>query len=338
MISETCDQCHFDSDRYTIEDAAGTLGSLAPRWRRLTHGVERAVLARRPEPATWSAVEYAAHSRDVTALMAAALEAVLAQDRPRFRAPAAKHAAPGDADPGLDLDAVLAELAGHADQLERRARQLPGDAWSRQADVDGEVIDAGWLLRHAVHDASHHLSDVGRGLHRLGAGARSAMGAVVQLNSSDGGVPKRAVAAVDVTVGGVVGDRQAVRRHHGRMWQALCLWSQDVIASLQAEGHPIAAGSAGENVTVSGLDWSTIRPGVRLRVGSVLAEVSDYADPCAANGRWFIDRNFMRIDPERHPGSSRVYASVMEPGRITSGDAVIVEPTDGDRAAGAARG
>jgi hypothetical protein len=306
MISETCEQCRFDSARYTVEDAAGTLRSLATRWRWLTQDVERAVIARRPEPTTWSAVEYAAHSRDVTALMAAALEVVVAQDRPVFRAPAPQQTAAGDPDPGLDLDAVVAELADHADQLQRRALKLPNDAWSRQAEVDSEVIDAGWLLRHAVHDASHHLSDVGRGLHRLGAGAATATGNVSQLSASDGGVPKRAVAAVDVTVGGVVGDRQAVRRHHGRMWQALCLWSHEVIASLQAEGHPIAPGAAGENVTLAGLDWATIRPGVRLRVGSVLAEVTGYAEPCAANARWFMARDFMRIDPDRHPGSSRV--------------------------------
>ena len=53
------------------------------------------------------------------------------------------------------------------------------------------------------------------------------------------------------------------RLHHGRPLQAVCLWSQDVIDALRDEGHPIRAGAAGENLTVSGIDWDTIRPGVR---------------------------------------------------------------------------
>jgi MOSC domain-containing protein YiiM len=83
------------------------------------------------------------------------------------------------------------------------------------------------------------------------------------------------------------------------------------------------------------LDWSTLRPGVRLRVGGVLAELTDFADPCVANAQWFVGRDFTRIDPDRHPGSSRVYASVIEPGHITVGDRVLVEPNEPDGAAAA---
>jgi MOSC domain-containing protein YiiM len=58
----------------------------------------------------------------------------------------------------------------------------------------------------------------------------------------------------------------------------------------------------------------------------VLAEVSAFAEPCASIAAAFVGRDFTRIDPARYPGSSRVYASVLEPGRISVGDAVIVEP------------
>lgn len=60
-------------------------------------------------------------------------------------------------------------------------------------------------------------------------------GSVEQLNRSGGGVPKVAVDSVTVTHSGVTGDRQKVRYHHGRPWQALCLWSTEVIATLAAE-------------------------------------------------------------------------------------------------------
>jgi MOSC domain-containing protein YiiM len=176
---------------------------------------------------------------------------------------------------------------------------------------------------------SHHLGDIGRIRHRLGAGAPHQVGVVSQLSTSRGGVPKLPVDEVVVDWSGVVGDRQAARQHHGRPWQALCLWSDEVIAGLRAEGHPIHAGAAGENVTVAGLDWPSLRPGTRFRVGEVLAEISSYAIPCQKNAQWFSDGVFDRMHHERHPGWSRLYAGVLRPGRIAVGDQVVVEP-DGD--------
>jgi MOSC domain-containing protein YiiM len=152
------------------------------------------------------------------------------------------------------------------------------------------------------------------------------VGTVAQLNVSDGGVPKVPVAEVEVGYRGAADDRQATRRHHGRPWQALCLWSAEVIEDLQAEGHPISPGAAGENVTLAGIDWPSLRPGTQLRVGEVLAELSAWAEPCQKNAQWFVDGDFRRMQHQRHPGSSRVYAWVREPGRIRTGDAVVVEP------------
>jgi MOSC domain-containing protein YiiM len=191
---------------------------------------------------------------------------------------------------------------------------------------DGEQVDLTWIGRHAVHDAMHHLHDVGRIRVRLGDGVPTQQGSVVNLARSDGGVPKLPAAAVDVDVDGVIGDRQGDRKHHGRPFQALCLWSMDVIEALQGEGHPITAGAAGENVTVAGIDWASLRPGTRLRVGEVLCELSAAATPCAKNAQWFADGQFARIDHDLHPGWSRLYATVLEAGPIAVGDAVEVEP------------
>ena len=65
---------------------------------------------------------------------------------------------------------------------------------------------------------------------------------------------------------------------------------------------------------------------MQLLIGDVLAEVSAYATPCAKNAAWFADRDFRRMDHDRHPGWSRVYAWVREPGTIRPGDPVVVEP------------
>jgi MOSC domain-containing protein YiiM len=176
-----------------------------------------------------------------------------------------------------------------------------------------------------VHRALHGLRDLGRALHDAGAGAPTQEGTVAQLSTSNGGVPKSAVLAADVGRRGLLGDRQAKRRHHGRPFQALCLWSSEVIDALVAEGHRVHPGATGENVTVSGIDWTTLRPGVRLLVGQVECELSSWAIPCRENDRWFTGRSD-RIDHALHPGWSRAYAWVLEPGTITTGDPVLVEP------------
>ena len=150
-------------------------------------------------------------------------------------------------------------------------------------------------------------------------------GSVTQLNVSGGGLPKTPMPSVTVGWRGVDGDRQATRVHHGRPWQALCLWSNEVIDGFRAQGHPIAPGLAGENITVSGLAWADVRPGVRLQVGGVLCEVSAFALPCFQNQAWFNGGDFDAMHHARGP-VSRVYATVLQPGAITVADAVTLEP------------
>lgn len=194
------------------------------------------------------------------------------------------------------------------------------DLRSKIASLDADAPDT-----EVVHDAIHGLRDLGRLLHEAGAGAPSQQGSVLQISTSDGGVPKSAVLAADVGRRGLLGDRQGNRRHHGRPFQALCLWSADVIDALVAEGHPIHPGAAGENITVQGIDWATLRPGVRLLIGQVSCEISAWATPCRKNDQWFTGRSD-RIDHALHPGWSRAYAWVLEPGTITANDPVLVEP------------
>ncbi|MGH9135674.1 MAG: MOSC domain-containing protein [Acidimicrobiales bacterium] len=184
------------------------------------------------------------------------------------------------------------------------------------------------LVEPTAHAVEHTLSEAGRVLAGLAVGpAPGSTGAIAGLFGSGGGVPKLPIDAAVIGYRGVDGDRQASRQHHGRVWQALCLWSTDVVEQLQAEGHPITPGAAGENISIAGLDWQAVRPGVRLGLGDqVLIEVSSYSPPCSKNAQWFVDRDFHRIDHDRHPGWSRVYASVRGDGVVRPGDAVVVEP------------
>src|SRR5205807_5662672 len=104
---------------------------------------------------------------------------------------------------------VIDGLGANADRLARRATRVSAPDWARTATIDGESVSAEAVLAHAVHDATHHLMDVGRGLHDLGAGPARAAGTVARLNVSNGGVPKRGVPAGTVGKRGIGGDRQA---------------------------------------------------------------------------------------------------------------------------------
>ena len=137
-------------------------------------------------------------------------------------------------------------------------------------------------------------------------------------------MPKRPVAECRVTVNGLAGDRQRDRRFHGGPKRAVCLYSLEVIHSLQAEGHPIGVGSAGENLTVSGVDWDAVTPGRRVRVGPVLLELTNYAHPCRNLVPCFRDGDFVRISQKVHPASGRLYAKVLEEGVVRPGDPVEV--------------
>ncbi|HSB42192.1 MAG TPA: MOSC domain-containing protein [Methylomirabilota bacterium] len=146
---------------------------------------------------------------------------------------------------------------------------------------------------------------------------------IVQISVSPGGVPKHAVPSARVTTQGVEGDAQRDRHHHGGPDRALCLYSRERILALQAEGHPISPGSIGENLTIEGLDWSRMTPGICLRLGAdVLAQVTTYTAPCLNITASFRDRDCSRVSQKRHPGDSRVYARVLREGSLRSGDAV----------------
>ena len=80
---EICDACGFDGARYDDASLLESLRTLGPRWRALlaAAGPELRV---RPEPEVWSAIEYAAHSRDITALHVYGVEQALTRDEPVF--------------------------------------------------------------------------------------------------------------------------------------------------------------------------------------------------------------------------------------------------------------
>ena len=154
------------------------------------------------------------------------------------------------------------------------------------------------------------------------------IGCITGLQRSNGGVPKLPVESAAVGEQGMEGDRQRNRRFHGGPDRALCLYSQERIDALGAEGHPIVRGAVGENVTIAGLPWERVKPGARLTLGDVEVEVTSYTSPCANIEGAFLDGRFARIAQKLHPGWSRVYVRILRGGSMRVGDAVRLSVPD----------
>jgi hypothetical protein len=166
---ERCEACGFDGAMYTDSALLEALRSLHRRWGHLLveAGDELRV---RPDPDTWSAIEYAAHSRDITALHAYGVEQALTEDEPIFPPIAddlVDAAAVSYAD--TDPDEVVQALGVAAERLARLADDAGVEAWTRGLTVGDVRSDVRRLLEHALHDSCHHLDDVERGLASLRA-------------------------------------------------------------------------------------------------------------------------------------------------------------------------
>ena len=163
-VHEQCDACGFDGATYADSDLLESLRGLGARWRHQLRaaGVH---LRSRPTPTTWSAIEYAAHSRDITALHAYGVEQALTGDEPTYP-PIGNDvinqavSTYGDADP----EEVCDELTKAAHRLAELADDAGTSAWTRGLTVGETRSDVRRLLEHALHDSQHHLDDVERGV------------------------------------------------------------------------------------------------------------------------------------------------------------------------------
>lgn len=209
-------------------------------------------------------------------------------------------------------DLVAARLAYTTAKARGVGRELRVEAASRPASRATTRTRSGVAYTRPVEPAGGQPVDKGR---------------IVQISVSNGGVPKTAVPSARITEHGVDGDRQRDLEHHGGPERAVCLFSMERIRDLQGEGHAIVPGSAGENLTVEGIDWDAVQPNARILLGDDVAlEVTRYTSPCVNIRSAFAGGNYARISQKRHAGWSRVYARVLAPGVVKTGDAVRVLP------------
>lgn len=168
MVERSCPECGYVADDVPTSQVGARLRSAAAAIAGLLRepppesgdGAER----RRPVPTTWSALEYAAHVRDVCGLYRERLRLMLEQDGPHYPNWDQDETALAERYDLLDPATVATELESSAADLADAFDAVEGDAWDRAGfRGDGAAFTVTSFSRYFLHDVVHHLHDVRRG-------------------------------------------------------------------------------------------------------------------------------------------------------------------------------
>ena len=160
VLERRCEECGFDAVEVSGTELSGHVLASAGAWvERLT---VREDARQRPDPHTWSPLEYACHVRDVHRVMTGRVHRMLDDDDPGFESwdqdATAEQERYGEQDP----QAVSSELVEAARAGAELLVGIRGDQWQRPGRrSDGFRFTVESLGRYWLHDVEHHLHDVG---------------------------------------------------------------------------------------------------------------------------------------------------------------------------------
>ncbi len=162
----SCPECGLDYESMPVPEAIAAIRGLPRRYRapltRLLPGEDDSLLRTRPEPEVWSALEYAAHVRDVFDWYDEGVRRSLVEDRPSYEGPGPDAAAEAGRYNEQDPLAVADELAANAERLAATIEAVPDDGWDRVGIRHGQERSVLLSARRAAHEGHHHLLDIGR--------------------------------------------------------------------------------------------------------------------------------------------------------------------------------
>ena len=165
VLERPCDECGFEASTVLPGDVARLLRANAAAWRPL---LDHPQVGERPDDATWSALEYAGHVRDVFRLYEYRLGLMLDRDDPTFPNWDQDASAVEDRYAEQDPAAVVDDLESAGARLAEAFDAVPPDAWGRTGNrSDGARFTIDTFSRYLVHDPIHHVWDVEQGYARL---------------------------------------------------------------------------------------------------------------------------------------------------------------------------
>ena len=163
VLETLCPECEYDVREFDRTQIGSMIRANAAEWQAVLAGAEDS-LRQRPDPQTWSPLEYAFHVRDVYELYDHRLSLMLEQDGPHYPNWDQDQTAVDKNYNAADPATVSTELAEQAEALASRFETVEGDQWGRTGyRSDGAAFTVDSFARYLIHDPIHHLWDVRSG-------------------------------------------------------------------------------------------------------------------------------------------------------------------------------
>lgn len=169
---DRCDECQYEYasvDQLSIPDKLRTVGAryAAPLTRFLPGEDGGLIVRAHPVASAWSALEYACHVRDVFAVQRERVAQALAEPNPTFEPMGREERVVELAYNEQPPPEVAADIAANAAALALAFEALTPDEWARTGIYsypEPAQRSLLWIGQHTIHEAHHHLLDVGRAL------------------------------------------------------------------------------------------------------------------------------------------------------------------------------
>ncbi len=162
---DRCDECAYRYDGVAVTEIPDLLVALAGDYRVRLRGAPSTQLRAHPLAATWSALEYGCHVRDVLGVQHERIRRAQVEDCPEFEPMGRDERVTRDRYNRQAPHTVADELGSAAASLAETLRHLDDRAWQRPCVYSWPARSRrtiAWMARHTVHEAIHHRRDVDR--------------------------------------------------------------------------------------------------------------------------------------------------------------------------------
>ena len=159
MNAEGCTECGFDGSAWSDAKALEQVALLPELWAQAIGGITPSDLNRRSIGGMWSIGEYTDHVRETIFGMRFVLDMALQEPGVNLGEPPEPRFDPEPRQ--VDIERALADFSSEVQALVA-ALTAAADRWGSTAIVGGNEVDIHWVVRHALHDVTHHLGDVRR--------------------------------------------------------------------------------------------------------------------------------------------------------------------------------
>ena len=160
VAEQQCNECGLRASSIPRSDLGRAIQVQVESWGLMLQVADIAVLRRHASPGRWSALEYAAHVRDVLVLFGHRIGDAAMGTNPDFGWWDHEAAAVADRYNEQDPCSVAAELEAAAELLAAIIARLDSTSWEYTGTRRGtELFSVDGLVRFALHEAHHHRVD-----------------------------------------------------------------------------------------------------------------------------------------------------------------------------------